>query len=87
MSDWYRQFGGIIVDGKRVIYVNAFRAGHLDAQTLKLWRTTAIKVCGGGVGYFGAEYDPSTNQVTSITFNSNAESYESSSFASTPQQA
>jgi hypothetical protein len=75
--DYYRQYGGLIVGGKRIIYVNGFHRWFLarsgrNADAWTRWRTIAVRVCDGGLEYFGAEYDPDTRQVDAIEFNGSA---------------
>jgi len=78
-SEYYRQYGGIVVDGRRLIYVNGFNASMLELGA-KLrpprpatdWRAVAIDVCDGWTGYFGAEYDPATRTVQNFHFNGRA---------------
>jgi hypothetical protein len=71
--DYYRQYGGLIVGGKRIIYINGFHRasmawlGHAREETN--WRTSAVRACDGWLRYFGAEYDPDTRQVYAIEFN------------------
>ena len=50
-SDYYRQYVGLVVDGKRVVYVNGFHRKFLEISTRSGrtpdWRTTPINVCDG----------------------------------------
>ena len=72
--DYYRQDGGLIVDGKRIIYINGFHRAYLawfghDPERATQWRTITVSVCDGWLEFFGAEYDPDTRQVYAIEFN------------------
>jgi hypothetical protein len=74
-EDYYHQYAGVIVGGKRLVYVNGFHESYLWMwpHTLRFtleWRERAIAVCDGGMGFFGAEYDPESGRVSSIDFNS-----------------
>jgi hypothetical protein len=65
LADCYRQYGGLIVSGRRIVYVNAFRQPPPD------WRNTAPQLsCGGdGVNRFGAEYDVDSGRIQKLYFN------------------
>ena len=62
---YYRQYGGLIVTGRRIIYVNGAR----NVVTQADWRTAAISICDGGALAFGVEYDPATGRFANFTFN------------------
>jgi hypothetical protein len=75
-TDYYRQYVGLVVGGRRLVYVNGFHREllSLDPTSRRLehageWRTKAVVGCGGGVDLFGAEYDPIGGRIESITFN------------------
>jgi hypothetical protein len=75
-SDYYRQYVGLVIGGREVVYVNGFHRETLSfGQTSRRlehageWRTKAVVVCGGGIDFFGAEYDPIGGRIESITFN------------------
>ena len=72
-DEYYRQYVGIRIRDRRMVYINGFHKRYLDvvgATKKELnWRTRVIDVCDGGSSYFGAEYDPVTQQVTNIRFN------------------
>lgn len=71
-SDYYRQYVGIRVSGRPVIYINGFHRSHVERsapESVESWRTQVVNVCDGGAFYFGAEYDPATGHVTNIRFN------------------
>ena len=72
--EYYRQYIGLRVRGRQVVYVNGFHKSYLDGlsgarRELEGWRTRAVNACDGGWWFFGAEYDPATKQVTNIRFN------------------
>lgn len=55
--EYPRQYGGIIVNGEKVIYINA---GEMDM------------VCDGGKRYWGAVYHPTTKAFSQLVFNGSA---------------
>ena len=62
---YYRQYGGLIVGGRRIIYVNGAR----NAVVPPNWRMGAISICDGGALAFGVEYDPASGAFTHFAFN------------------
>ena len=60
---YYRQYFGLVVQGRRLIYINATRhrptAGISDG-------------CDGGSGYWGVLYDPSEHRFFQLAFNGEA---------------
>jgi hypothetical protein len=66
VAEYYRQYGGFTVGGKRLIYVNGFHR-HLAGGS---WRSEVPLVCDGGYGLFGVEYDPETREFANFHFNS-----------------
>ncbi len=69
-TDYYRQYGGLIVGGQRIIYVNGFHR-HVVEQSPQAasWKTAAIGICDGGELAFGAEYDPESKSLEKFQFN------------------
>jgi hypothetical protein len=65
-GDYDRQYVGIEANGKRLIYINAFRLpsdSNLDPAR------TAIRVCDGGAGFWGAVYDPQVGKFSDVEVN------------------
>ncbi|HEX4303024.1 MAG TPA: hypothetical protein VHZ78_09535 [Rhizomicrobium sp.] len=62
---YYRQYGGLIVGGRHIIYVNGVR----NAVVTGNWRTAPISICDGGALAFGVEYDPATGRFEHFAFN------------------
>jgi len=60
-----RQYFGILVQGRRLIYINAF----LEPMANKEWQQYAIVICDGGSGAWGAVYDPASRSFSSLVFN------------------
>ncbi len=73
MDKYARQYGGIVTGGRKVIYVNGFLAHMIDFDGTDLanqkWRRQANIVCDGGPSFFGAAFDPETNNFTHFAFN------------------
>jgi hypothetical protein len=75
LDDYYRQYGGFVVGGRRVVCINAFHGQYLDfdAQVSPLdpfdWRHRAVQVADGGALFFGAEFDVESGMITAIAFN------------------
>jgi hypothetical protein len=63
---YYRQYSGIIQEGKRLIYVRAFHPS--DVAQFPDWRTRAIDVRDGGYGYYYVTYDAQTRQFGRFRF-------------------
>ncbi len=70
VSDYHRQYGGLVVNGRRIIYVNGFRLGQYD--DLEAWRSFPHTICDGGPIMFGVEYDPNTRDFRNFAFNGGA---------------
>jgi hypothetical protein len=68
VQDYRRQYAGLIVQERRLIYVNGFLSGKQDRES-EGWRTNPVVVCDGGNGFFGVEYDPQTKSFQSLAFN------------------
>ena len=71
VSSYYRQYLGIVQQGKRLIYINGFSTdvapefigGAYD------WHRHAVFVDDGGTGFFHATYDPKTRKFTGPIYN------------------
>ena len=76
-GDYYRQYAGFVVSGRRKIYVNGFHRHVVDGDAqlrahgmnVPDWRHTAERICDGGWLTFGVEYDPATKQLSNFAFN------------------
>ena len=60
-----RQYLGIVVDGKRQIYINAFVKGIVP----KNWREKFVTICDGGAGVWGVLYDPQSGTFSDLETN------------------
>lgn len=66
--DYFRQYGGIEISGKRFIYVNAIRHSAIG-QTKLPWKSKAIRICDGGDTSWGALYDPAIGSFSQLSVN------------------
>jgi hypothetical protein len=64
---YLRQYGGLVIDGRRVIVVNGFRRDA--AGDLGTWRDFPMIICDGGPIMFGVEYDPAAGAFANFAFN------------------
>ena len=68
---YYRQYGGLIVGGHRIIYVNGFQRAMIDSSQSKAGpsRLAAMPalVCDGGALAFGVEYDPRNRDSSNVS--------------------
>ncbi len=60
--DYFRQYLGVIVNGKRYIYI--------DASPSK--KDEMMIVCDGGKDYWGVLYDPENKTFSELAFNGEA---------------
>jgi len=67
-AQYYRQYVAILVSGKRMIFVNAFR----DAQEFSDWHDRLVIVIDGDIGYWQVLYDPATKQFSNLRINARA---------------
>ena len=65
-APFFRQYGGLLIAGRKVIYVNAFRA---PPWGLKDWRSEASDICDGGANFFGVGYDAERKAFGTFAFN------------------
>jgi hypothetical protein len=66
---FYRQYVGITVHGRKLIYINAFGGGSDRIPFDIPWRKTPVVVCDGGSAHWGAIYDPKTHKFSQLQFN------------------
>jgi hypothetical protein len=64
----YRQYVGIVVAGRRLIYVNAFPPQF----GLKDWKTRLVSVCDGGPSFWGIQFDPTDDKFFDLEMNGRA---------------
>ena len=69
-TDYYRQYGGLIIHGQRIIYVNGFHRQVVEhAPQHDAWKAAPVAICDGGELAFGAEYDPELKTLAKFQFN------------------
>ena len=72
MDEFGRQYGGLVVAGRKIIYVNAFSRSAMDqsgSDSNSNWRAQPVMVCDGGASFFGVEYDPQSKSFAHFEFN------------------
>ncbi len=65
-ADFDRQYVGIEMDGRQLIYLNAF---HLPDDADIDPARDAIRVCDGGAQFWGAVFDPASGSFSDVRFN------------------
>jgi len=72
-KDWlresFRQYVGVVVAGRRLIYLNAFPAPTSGSAEARDARTKAYVFCDGGSSFWGAEFDPATGKFQHLDSN------------------
>jgi hypothetical protein len=63
-SEYTFQYEGRIVDGRRLVYINAFCTDPPDTAA-----TQWVNALDGGTCYFSAFYEPDTGKIVSFQFN------------------
>ena len=69
---YYRQYAGLTIEGRQVIYVNGIdkdaveRAPEAQRES---WKTNPVMICDGGTITFGVEYDPAAKTFSNFAFN------------------
>lgn len=70
LSASYRQYVGMVVGGRRIVYLNAFPLSQARPQRPDGWDPQlAQSVCDGGAGFWGVEYDPATGRFANLAAN------------------
>jgi hypothetical protein len=72
-GSYYRQYVGLVIDNRRIVYVNAFvplptpgrPSGAPDS-----WEVQLLNACDGAERFFGAEFDVESGRVRYLAFNS-----------------
>ena len=67
-EEYFRQYLGLVVGGRRVVYVNAFKS----ADTHPRWQAAPVGVCDGGSDYWGALYEPESRRFYDLAINGSA---------------
>ena len=66
-TNYSRQYIGLVVNGRRIVYVNGFMT---DRTPGLLPLTVPVTDCLGGTVFFGAEFDVERNELLGLHFNS-----------------
>jgi hypothetical protein len=72
VSDYYRQYAGFVVGGRRMIYVNGVERAAIEQTNPDHpfdWRRQATGICDGGAITFGVEYDVEAGEFSHFAFN------------------
>jgi hypothetical protein len=70
LEDSCRQYLGITLHGKKLIYLNSFPKSILtDFPKPAAWRAKAVVVCDGGDAFWGVMYDPADNTLHDLQSN------------------
>jgi hypothetical protein len=72
VGDYYRQYGGVVVSGRRLIYVNGFHRHIVDPHQGD-WTTKVVNVCDGGESFWQAAYDPDRRTFVVFQFEGGGE--------------
>ena len=67
-EEYFRQYLGLVVGGRHVVYVNAFKS----AATHPHWQAAPVGVCDGGSDYWGALYEPESRRFSDLAINGSA---------------
>ncbi len=74
-QDYYRQYAGLLIDGKQIIYINGVQGSVVERDQgagrpgRGLWTNEPVMICDGGTITFGVEYDPATKAFDKFAFN------------------
>jgi hypothetical protein len=69
LREFFRQYVGVVVRGKRLMYLNAFPAPAPRSADARDAQVKAYVVCDGGSSFWGAEFDPATNTFNHFDWN------------------
>jgi len=71
LKGWGFQYLGVVIKGKKYIYINAFPATDIARYKQRNYdlSLTAVVVCDGGTYYWGVLFDPETKQFSLLSFN------------------
>src|SRR5258706_12136982 len=70
IREYYRQYVGIVVTKRKLIYINAFKSSILDRTGRRdRWRREPLLACDGGDAFWGVIFDPKTKGFSELKFN------------------
>jgi len=64
ISQYRRQYAGFLRGGRKSIYVNLFLPEYGEQ-----WRSDVVLVCDGGIGFWGVEFDTTSNTFVHVAYN------------------
>ena len=65
MHEYKYQYGGIIINGEKLIYINAIHSSKSSGN----WKKTPIVYCDGGKSFWGALFNPNSGVFSGLAFN------------------
>lgn len=68
-TSFYRQYLGLVVGGKKLVYINGLHEQLVAHSRPDEWKAVAWNGCDGGLHAFGAEYDVDSDRIQNIIFN------------------
>jgi hypothetical protein len=63
-ADYYRQYVGIVVGSKRLVFVSAFTKQLPSGEPVADWTDRPVTVCGGSTDAWRVAFDPQTKQFS-----------------------
>jgi hypothetical protein len=66
-ESYFRQYFGITVAGRRLIYINAF--AEEDGNPSSSWQDRLVSICDGGFSSWGVLYDPAEGTFSDLRTN------------------
>jgi len=74
LDEYYRQYLGVVIAGRRLIYVNLFPRMLVERPERfgganDFWRTVFVRACDGGDAFWGVLFDPQTLRFSAPEFN------------------
>jgi len=73
---YYRQYVGVVVEGRKLIYINGFSGAIPDDRAMAEFpqdgRTEIVDGCDGDYGFWGVLYDPVRGTFYQLRFNGTA---------------
>jgi hypothetical protein len=71
IDKYYFQYVGIVINGKKLIYINAFKVNNeyeLE-RFYKGWKTDPVSVRDGGPSFWGAQFDLDKSEFSDLYMN------------------
>jgi len=77
LEQYAYQYVGIIIDGNKYIYINAFSISCFETFPIwiETWKKEPITMYDGGDLYWGAVYNPVSNRFSQLFFNHKVKSF------------